>query len=149
MRVILALCLCWCAACGWCAEPDPVQIRAEVDRQTATTDDLITCKIIITSSLRQTASPQLPDFRGFAVISQASSSTVSMKEGAVKSVLVMAFVLLPVQTGSLTIGPAALTVDGRQYASQPLTIQVSQGTRRPEPAPAPSVPRSDLPRYSL
>ena len=119
------------------------EIKAETDKQIVSTDDLVTCKITVTSSQRDLAQPQLPDFKGFAVVSQAQSSTVTVKSAAVNTVLVFVFVLMPVETGFLTIGPATVTVEGKNYSSQPVTVEVKPGKRQP------AVPRSDLPRYSL
>ena len=125
------------------AAPAPAAIKVETDKQAVSTDDLLTCKVTITSAQRDLAQPQLPDFKGFAVVSQAQSSTVTVKEAAVNTILVFVFVLKPVETGTLTIGSAAITVEGRNYSSPPVTIEVKPGKLKP------AVPRSDLPRYSL
>lgn len=123
-------------------------IKAEVDKNTLTTDEALTYKIIITSSEKQIPEPRVPKFEGFNVVSSASSSTVSFTEGNVKTILVYAFILAPAAAGKFKIEPSRIKVAGNAYFSQEFEIQVTQGKVQPKALPEqkPSPPEKTLPK---
>jgi len=157
--VLLSACLCTCVARA------ETTIKAEVDKTEITTDELLTYKLSVASTEKTLPSPKLPSFDGFAVVSQAQSSTVSYQKSGMQSILVFAFILLPKQAGIVTIGPAQITVSGKAYTSESQRIMVKQGVSRAQPRlknPAPdrrSTPSgeepfpedlsSSRPRYNL
>ena len=125
-------------------------IKAEVDSKKATTDEALTYKVVITSTESQLPMPQFPKFTGFAVLSQANSSTISFMRGGAKTILVYAFILAPTSPGKFTIDPVAIKVKNEVFTSEALEIEVSQGKRKAQPAPVPqrkmpSVPQETQP----
>ena len=58
-----------------------VSIKAEVDKVKLTAGDILTYKLVIISQLKNTPKPQLPEFTGFNIISQAHSSDISFGKG--------------------------------------------------------------------
>jgi len=83
-------------------------IKSEVDKLKLTADQDLTYKIIITSSENNLPAPQMPEFKGFNVISSAQSSTVSFVKNSIKSILVYAIILIPLETGKLKIEPSQI-----------------------------------------
>jgi len=110
-------------------------IKAQVDKNKVTTDEALTYKVIIASTENPLPSPQFPRFTGFAVISQANSSTISFMQGGMKTLLVYAFILAPTSTGKFKIEPVAIKVKDEVFTSQTLEIEVTQGLRKPMPVP--------------
>ena len=67
-----------------------------------------------------------PSFKNFTVVSGPNhQSSMSNINGNIKQSLSVSFVLQPLTTGSFTIGAATAKADGREYHSNPLTIQVT------------------------
>ena len=121
-------------------------IKAEVDKTIVTTDDIITYKLIITSSEKNIPKPQLPKFTGFKIISSAQSSTVSFIKGNVKTIVVYAFVLIPTDKGTFKIEPSSIKIKNETYSTGTLEIEVKQGKVKPQdnkPEPKPSLPKEE------
>lgn len=77
---------------------------------------------------------EFPSFRldldKFAVISgPAKSSNFQWINGKSFSSKKISYTIAPLQTGDLQIGPFEMTVDGKQYTTNQITVHVSQGTR--------------------
>ncbi|PIP20861.1 MAG: hypothetical protein COX40_02440 [Candidatus Omnitrophica bacterium CG23_combo_of_CG06-09_8_20_14_all_40_11] len=110
-------------------------IKAEVDKTTVTTDDIITYKLIVTSSEKNIPTPQLPKFTGFKVISSAQSSTVSFTpplragagftKGNVKAIVVYAFILAPTDIGKFKIEPSAVKIKNETFSTASFEIEVN------------------------
>lgn len=68
---------------------------------------------------------QPPSFSGFNVLGGPSfSSQTSIINGDATRSTTFTYVLEPKSTGRFTIGPATVTVGGRKYTSEPVTIEV-------------------------
>ncbi|MDD5348198.1 MAG: BatD family protein [Candidatus Omnitrophica bacterium] len=137
-----------------CAVPALAEtaITSEVDKQTISAQELLTYKVVVVSSEKNIPQPVIPAFEGFVVVSQAQSTTSSFQRGAVKTILVYAFILLPRETGTLKIKPAQIRVNGTAYASKALEITVTGQIPRPEipwEQEQPEVPDSGQPKYTL
>jgi hypothetical protein len=115
-------------------------IKAEVDKATITTAELLTYKLIIASSEKLIPPPKIPQFKGFIVVSQAESTTTSFQKGGMQSILVYALILLPKQAGKLKIEPAEIALGTRIYSSESFEIEVEKGTD-----PLPQLPEEKQP----
>lgn len=131
-------------------------IKADVDKLSLNTDETLTYKITIASSDKKLPAPQLPEFEGLNVVSQAQSSTVSFVKGDIKTILVYAFILVPSEVGKFKIDPATIKIRGKTYSTDSFEIEVSQGKIRPgvpkeeKPAlPGESLPESKEPQITL
>ncbi len=66
-----------------------------------------------------------PDFSNFQVLQGPSrSSSIQIVNFQRNESLSFSYILRPKQTGTYTIGPASIEVNGKTYTSQPLTIKV-------------------------
>lgn len=130
-------------------------IKAEVDKTALTTDEVLTYKVTVISSEKNLPKPQLPEVKGFSVVSQAQSSSLKLAQAQAKSVLSYVFFLLPVEAGDLVIGPASINMGDNIYSTDSFSIKVSRGKNPPKAAPdtrpEPALPESanELPQYNL
>ena len=70
-----------------------------------------------------------PSFQNFTVVSGPNQqSSMSNINGSVKQSVSVGFVLQPAGPGNFTIGAATAKADGKEYRSNPLTIQVTNST---------------------
>jgi hypothetical protein len=110
-------------------------IKAGVDKTSLTTDEMLTYKLIITSSEKNLPDPEFPGFAGFEVVSQAQSSTVSFVKGAPNCILVYAFVLVAQNKGRFQIAPSSIKVKRKTYSTQSFEIEVKPGKEKKKPQP--------------
>jgi hypothetical protein len=67
-----------------------------------------------------------PSFKNFAVLSGPNhQSSMSVVNGNIKQSLSIGFILKPLSVGKFTIGAAMAKADGKEYRSNPLSIQVT------------------------
>ena len=70
-----------------------------------------------------------PSFKNFTVVSGPNQqSSMSNINGTVKQSLSIGFVLQPTAPGNFTIGAATAKVDGKEYHSNPVSIQVTKSS---------------------
>jgi hypothetical protein len=124
-------------------------LKAEIDKSAIATDELLTYKLVLSSTEKDIPSPKLPDFKDWVIVSQAQSSSVSFQKGGLQSVLVYAFILMPKKAGKIKIEPAGLVFKSKTYSSEAFEIQVKQGAVRLPKEPEPQIPDSGQPKYSL
>ena len=120
-------------------------IKAEVDKKVMSADEDLTYKVVISSSENSVPAPELPKFEDFTVLSSARSSTMSFKEGTVKTFAVYAVILAPAKTGTCTIAPATLKIKNTVYATDSIAIEVKEGKEKSAPPQSPGEPRQSLP----
>ncbi len=122
-------------------------IKAEVDKTSITTDEVLTYKLIITSLEKSVPTPQLPKFTGFKEISSAQSSSVTFTKGNMKTKVVYAFVLVPNDTGKFKIEPCSIEIRNETFSTADFEIEVKQGKPKPKAGPqqGPPLPEETQP----
>lgn len=108
-----------------------ISIKAEVDKTSLSTDEILSYKITITSSDKKVPAPQIPKFNGFNVLSSAQSSTISFVEGKTKTILVHAFILTPTNIGKFKIEPSTIKIENKIYSTDGFEIEVTQSKKEP------------------
>jgi hypothetical protein len=123
-------------------------IKAEVDKTSLTTDEVITYKLIITSQEKNIPDSQLPKFTGFKIISSAQSSSVTFVKGSMKTIAVYALVLLPVDSGKLKIEPASIKINNETFSTDAFIVEVRKGNAEPKAGlkEKPSLPQETQPQ---
>ena len=113
-------------------------------------------KLTITSEQKEIPAPELPEFKGFMIITQTQSSRFSVVGSEIKTSAIYTYILSPCQVGRLKIEPGQIKIDGQLHASEGFEIEVSPGENKPEPDPEqePSLPQdllddSEKPRIIL
>lgn len=109
-------------------------IKAEIDKTSLTTDEVLAYKLIITSLDREIPSPQLPKFTGFKIISSAQSSSVTFIGGTMKTIVVYTFVLAPADSGKLKIEQAYIVINKEKFSTGAFEIEVKKGSASPNAA---------------
>ncbi len=76
---------------------------------------------------------QAPGFSGFSIVGgpyQSSNSSISFVNGQTRQVssVTLSYILVPNKTGSLTIPPARVEVNGKMVSSNSITVQVVNGS---------------------
>jgi hypothetical protein len=111
-------------------------VTAEVDRYRLSTGETLTLSITVSGS--NAGKPEIPMLDGFQVVGTSKSSQISIINGVISSQAVYHYVLQPVQIGALTIPGIPVVVDRQTYVTQPITVEVAQGT-------APTAPQQNAP----
>ncbi len=102
-------------------------VWAEVDRSSVTTDDTVTLSVVVEGG-NQVSPPRLPVLDGLVVVGTTSLSKISVVNGKMASSFLFEYRLAPTRTGRLTIGPVTVAVDGAELLTDPIDIDVAQGT---------------------
>ena len=108
---------------------DDEPIVAGVDRLSLSTDETVELTIVV-SVKGQTSvpRPEIPDLEGFYVVGNSSSTQTTIVNNEVSNDVIFRYRLQPYQTGTLTIPPTTLVMDGQSYTTDPIAIEVTQGT---------------------
>ena len=121
-----------------------IEIKAQVDKNKLTTDELLTYKLTVASATSAIPRPILPKFEGFSIVSQAESATVSLVKSRIKKIIVFAFILAPNNPGKFKIEPSQIKLEGKAYQTDAFDIEVTQGKNKPIPPPQEEVPQTTL-----
>ena len=118
-------------------------ITATVDRTNLSTDETLTLTVAIHGS-GEIPFPSLPHFSDFDVVGQRESSRMSTRNQQTSTEVVYWYTLRPIRPGRATIGAFTVTVDGQTFNTDPIIIEVSQGSARPRPRLDPSLREPSL-----
>lgn len=139
LAVISALILSFLAIPVFAQSADVV--TAEVDRRDLSTDEYLTLKVIINQAFGSISEPTLPPLDGFSLVGTSSSTNISIVNGVQSAEKIFIYTLQPSLVGNLEIGTVKVTVDGQDYYTNPISVNVTQGTGQPSSQPpAQSVP---------
>ncbi|MDD5432640.1 MAG: BatD family protein [Candidatus Omnitrophica bacterium] len=116
-------------------------IKAEVDKRSLTTDELLTYKISIVSSEKKLPPLTLPKLEGFEIVSSAQSTTMSYAK-EVHTFIAITVILVPTATGKIKILPSSIVVHGKTYSTESFEIEVLPGKTKPA---VPKKEKSDFP----
>ncbi|UCC53519.1 MAG: BatD family protein, partial [Anaerolineaceae bacterium] len=115
-------------------------VTAEVDRNRLSTDEVLVLKVTIDSTAGQASQPALPALDGFEILGSSSGTQISIVNGDMNMQATYSYSLHPTQAGQLMINPVSVQIDGQLYSTQPIMIEVSQGTGQVQPAPNQGIP---------
>ena len=108
-------------------------IVAGVDRLELSTDDTVTLTVVVDVSSRNVPQPELPGLDGFSIVGNSTSTQMSIINGTISNNVVYSYRLQPYRTGTLTIEPIKLTLNGQTYFTDPINIVVTQGIGQTQP----------------
>lgn len=104
------------------AEP----LTAELDRTTASSDEIITLTVRIRGPV-EPPPPIMPPLEAFELVGTSFSSEVQVVDGEFTAVAVHSFRLHPVETGTLTVGPISVVLEGVAHTTAPIQVEVLPG----------------------
>jgi len=108
-------------------------IVAGVDKLELSTDDTVILTVVVDVASRNVPQPELPGLDGFSIAGTSTSTQLSMINGVISNNVVYNYRLQPYRTGTLTIEPIKLTLNGQTYFTNPIDIVVTQGTGQTQP----------------
>ena len=117
-------------AIGLCPALAAAGITASINRPEAAVEDQILLTVTVEGS--RSARPELPDLSAFDVFSRGQSTQMSFVNGRVTSSVSYNYVLVPKQSGSFTIGPATVELDGEIHSSEPIQVRIVGAAERPQ-----------------
>lgn len=106
-------------------------LTATVDRTSITTDDLLTLTVTVSGQENNMPRPEQPVLDGFNVVSSGTSSQMNIINGNMSVLQSTIYHLQPTEIGTLSIGSFSLTLNGQTYQTDPIQIEVTQGTGQP------------------
>jgi hypothetical protein len=129
---------------------ESLTVTAQVDREKVALGDTVTYEITVSGKdLKNVPAPVLPNLNErFSTISTFTSSSFSMMDNQFSSSKKQSFILKPLKTGVLMIGPASIEIEGTLYQTNTLEITVVSGNVKTVPKTTEplisTVPRSNM-----
>lgn len=117
-------------------------IKAEVDKTSLTTDELLKYTITIVSSEKRLPSLLLPKFEGFDIVSSSQSTTMSFAKET-HTFIVSTIILVPTVIGKTKIAPFSINIKGKTYSTESFEIEVLPGKAKP------AIPRKEKSAFPL
>ncbi|HSQ35780.1 MAG TPA: BatD family protein [Candidatus Binatia bacterium] len=110
------------------------EVTASINAEKVGLDDTL----IYTVTFKNIAHPVQPDlshWEDFKTLQTSRSSEFQFSNGASITSTRFIYYLMPVRTGKLALPPIHYRHEGRDYRTQPLTVEVVKGTLNPRPSP--------------
>ncbi len=135
--VVLGIAVCGIAPALFA---DDITFTATVDKDKVALDDRLVLSLSIVGA-RNATEPQLPRMDAFKIVSSGTTSQFNFMQGRMSASRSFTYVLMPQKVGTFTIEPARWEHDGRQYTTEPITVEVvDAGVATGPVGPAASVP---------
>ena len=110
-------------------------ITASVDRTALAAGETLVLTVALNTDATNLPEPSLPALGGFNLVGSGRSTQVSIINGAISAQLIYNYYLEPYATGDLVIEPIQATINGQTYATEPITVRVTQGAAVASAAP--------------
>lgn len=115
---------------GFIASPtyaqNPVSVSASISETSVFTGERISFSVEISGSFNNVSRPELPEFKGFRLLSSnpSTSRSYSFVNGESSTTYTYSYYLIAQEQGSYQIPPATITIDGDSYETDPIGVQV-------------------------
>jgi len=100
-----------------------IQLEVTVDRNKVSLGEAIQLNVTFHGT-QNISPPNLDKIEGFDSRYLGPSTMVSIVNGVVTSSITHVYTLIPLKTGTFTIGPFSINVQGRTLTSKPITVEV-------------------------
>lgn len=144
--VLITLALSGASWAGWLPSEALAQspITAEVDRNTVLQGEQVTLTITIGGGFLDAPVPDLSEMTDFNIIGKSEATQITMINGRLSSQKSYIYRLMPRSSGSLTIPAIRVEIDGQNYETMPIEVEVlTSGTVQPPNAERPPMFRPD------
>lgn len=108
------------------AKAQDANFYASVDKNPVATGDVFTFKVTLDNARGDISAPDLSDFN--VVFGPSTSSSFRIVNNSQTSSVTLSYSMRPIKTGTFTIGPASVVVNGKRLQTKPLEIKVVKGT---------------------
>ncbi len=119
------------------------EVRATINAEKIGLDDTL----IYTLTFKNITNPVQPDlsqWEDFKTLQTSRSTEFQFINGASRSSTSFSYYLMPVRTGKLTLPSVHYSHEGRDYQTQPLTVEVLKGSLTPRQDPQTSQPSASV-----
>jgi hypothetical protein len=113
----------------WATAFADVSVTLKMDRVEATLVDTVQMQVSVSGTRAGNAAPVLKGMESFQVTQGGTSSRVEIVNGSVSSSVDFTYFIQPQKTGTFTIGPAEIEVDGRKLSSNTVTLDVTKASQ--------------------
>jgi hypothetical protein len=103
-------------------------VEASLDRSQISLEEEAVLRVTVEGSRR--AQPRLPDLANVEVRQHRQSSQVEFVNGKISRRVIHSWVLRPLTTGDLTIGPVEVELEGTLHTTRPLVLRVTAAPDR-------------------
>ena len=131
LLIFAVICLSWSRLAS--AAQDELAVSAQVDKTELAQGEALTYSITIGGPLREDPKVELTAVKGFHIISSGQSHQLSVRAGEVQRSLVLSYLLTPLESGTLSLGPVKVSYQGRVYETQPIQVKVVGRSQAPRP----------------
>ncbi|MFN2297112.1 MAG: BatD family protein [Candidatus Promineifilaceae bacterium] len=107
-------------------------VTAEVDRNFLSTDDALVLTVTIDTGAGDAARPTLPTMNDFQILGSSSGTQITVVNGDMTVQETYSYSLRPLREGALVIDPVTVQINGQTYTTDPITVEVTQGTGQPQ-----------------
>ena len=128
VRLAIPLVLWVLAASGVSAAA--IQFEASVDRTRASQSEPIRLTFRITSDKQLSQVTPAFELKNFHIEGPATNTRMEMRNANITFSRELTYVLYAKQTGTFTIGPFQLEMDGERYETKPITVEIVQSASR-------------------
>jgi cytochrome c-type biogenesis protein CcmH/NrfG len=114
-----------------------VTCTAEVDRHRVAPGDQVLLTITVDGAFQSAPPVNLPRLEGVEILTGGTSQSFSFINGQVKATVTSTYYLIVRRNSSFTIPELTIEIEGRQYQTQPIPIEVDRTAQRPAPSGPP------------
>ena len=107
-----------------------ISVTATVDKNSLTLEDSLQLSIVIKGT-QNTPPPQLPSLPDFRVTSAGTSSSTQYINTQRTVSITYNYRLTPMKIGTILIGPAKVKINGKNYSTKSITVQVQKASNNP------------------
>ncbi|MBN2397020.1 MAG: protein BatD [Deltaproteobacteria bacterium] len=108
-----------------------VGVVLTLERTEATPADTIRMQVSVSGSRSQDRAPAIRGLESFHVTQGGTSSRVQIVNGKMNAGIEYSYFIQPRKTGTFTIGPAEIEVDGTRLTSNTVMLDVKEASRQP------------------
>jgi hypothetical protein len=117
-----------------------VEVKASISADKIGMDDVLVYTVTF-KGIENPRQPEVSHFRDFKAAQTSRSSEFRFVNGVASYYTNFMFYLMPLKTGKLTLPPVTYQHEGREYKTQPFTVEVVKGSLAPS-QPRPAKPRT-------
>jgi len=118
-----------------------ITLTSQVSKTKVKVGEKFSFTITLSGSYKQTPRMKIPNLSEFIVISSRQSSKYNVREGKTVAITKYEFILAAKKSGIFTIQAVELDYNNKIYKTQPLDIEISEGTSPQEETPSPDEKR--------
>ena len=105
------------------------RVNLNVSPRRATIADSFQIRVTISGSTGGIQQPEVKE-DGFQVVKNSTSSQIQLRGGRRSRTTTFDYTARPTRTGTISIAPVAITINGKSYSSRPATIEITPVQKR-------------------